>query len=187
MQINSVQKWIPIIHIFENGIIKNKKGELIKIIKISPININLKSDTEKETILNYYKDFLKVCNFYFQILIQSNKEILSNHIRLIKEINKKEENNIKIISENYINFIQEINLKRKSSSKNFFIILKENPEKNNKYSEKNYIDKLTENSLKIKEFLTKCGNTVDISIEKKEVEEIIKSFLLINKTKEDKE
>ena len=52
---NSIQEWIPFEKILENGIIKLKDNSYIKIIKIYPINFNLKSELEKEAILNYYK------------------------------------------------------------------------------------------------------------------------------------
>ena len=76
----SVQEWLPFEQILNNGIIKLKNDEYIKIIKVNPINFNLKSELEKESILNSYKIFLKTCNFNFQILIQSNKEDLTKHI-----------------------------------------------------------------------------------------------------------
>ena len=60
----------------ENGVIKLKNNSYVKILKISPINFNLKSNLEKESILNSYKIFLKTCNFDIQILIQSNKEYI---------------------------------------------------------------------------------------------------------------
>ena len=78
-QLKSIQEWIPIEEIFENGIIKIKKNNYIKIIKIIPINFNLKSNLEKEAILNSYKMFLKTCDFDIQILVQSKKEDLSRH------------------------------------------------------------------------------------------------------------
>ena len=74
-KINSTQNWIAIEKIYENGIIKFKENKFIKIIKIYPINFNLKSNLEKEAILNSYKIFLKTCNFDIQILIQSVKKI----------------------------------------------------------------------------------------------------------------
>ena len=76
----SVQEWLPFEKILDNGIIKIEKLKYIKIIEIIPINFNLKSELEKEAILNSYKIFLKTCNFDIQILIQSNKEDLSQHI-----------------------------------------------------------------------------------------------------------
>lgn len=75
--LESIQEWLPIVQILENGIIKLKENQYIKIIKIIPVNYNLKSDLEKQAILNSYKTFLKTCNFDMQLIIQSNKEDLS--------------------------------------------------------------------------------------------------------------
>jgi len=82
-ELKTIQEWIPIEEILENGIIKLKKNNYIKIIKIIPINFNLKSNLEKEAILNSYKIFLKTCDFDIQILIQSKKEDLSRHFSII--------------------------------------------------------------------------------------------------------
>ena len=85
----SVQDWIGIEKILKNGIIKLKNNKYIKIIKVTPINFNLKSNLEKEAILNSYKIFLKTCNFNIQILIQSNKQDLKNNIKNIEKNLKK--------------------------------------------------------------------------------------------------
>ena len=106
----TIQRWLPIEEIYENGIIKINKNKYIKILKIIPINYNLKSDLEKDTILNSYKILLKTCNFDIQILIQSKKEDLSGHIKNIKNNSEKENNKIiKKYSEKYIEFIKEKN------------------------------------------------------------------------------
>ena len=181
----TVQKWLPFEKILENGIIKLKNNYYVKILKISPINFNLKSNLEKETILNSYKIFLKTCNFDVQILIQSNKEDLSKHISKIEKYNSNQEENIKNISKNYIKFIKEINQKRKSSSKNFYILIKEGPEnkkqKINNEEEKIYCEKLNEKYFKIKESLSRCGNIVTQYETNQEVEKIINSFFNIRK------
>ena len=88
----TLQEWLPIKEIDKKGVVKLKNNNLIKIIKVNPINYNLKSDLEKESILNSYKIFLKTCNFDIQILIQSNKEDLSHHINNIQNNISKKEN-----------------------------------------------------------------------------------------------
>ena len=123
-KIESVQNWSPFQEILDNGIIKIDENNFIKIINISPINFNLKSELEKEAILNSYKIFLKTCNFNFQILIESNKENLSNHILNIQENLIQENENISEISKKYISYIKNLNLEKKSSSKKYYIILK---------------------------------------------------------------
>ena len=178
-KVNSVQEWLPVDEILENGIIKVKNKNYIKILKIIPINFELKSNLEKEAILNSYKIFLKTCNFDIQILIQSNKKDLSNHISEIKEKNKEEKENIKILSEKYTNYIKKINIEKKSSSKNFYILIKEIPEIkkiNTNINEKIIFDKLNDKYFCIKECLSRCGNVViDIS-DQKNAEKILYSF-----------
>ena len=97
-KIKTVQQWLPYEKILDNGIIKFKDNSYVKILKISPINFNLKSNLEKESILNSYKIFLKTCNFDIQILIQSNKEDLTKHISKIEKSNFNQNENIKNIS-----------------------------------------------------------------------------------------
>ena len=170
----SVQEWLPIEKIFDNGIIKLKNDRYIKIIKIIPINYNLKSELEKEAILNSYKIFLKTCNFNLQILIQSNKEDLSKHISCVKNSAKKENKIIKKISEDYINFINQLNINKKSSTKNFYIILKK--EKNIENNQNIFFEELNEQFLKIKDSLSRCGNIVIDINDKNKSKEILFSF-----------
>lgn len=175
-QVDSIQEWLPIQKILEKGIIKLKDNSYIKIIKVIPINYNLKSELEKEAILNSYKIFLKTCSFDIQILIQSNKEDLSKHISNIKKQIEKENNKqVLELSENYINFIQKNNKEKKSSSKNFYIIIK-NPN-NKEQLEEIIINDLNEKYFKIKECLSRCGNIVQEYDEKEEIIKILKSFL----------
>ena len=176
-EIKSIQNWIPIDKILERGIIKIRKNKYIKIMKVIPINFNLKTQLEKESILNSYKIFLKTCNFDMQILIQSKKEDLTNHMENIQNISKKEKNKIiKNYSEKYIEFIKEKNNKNKSASKNIYLIIKNNSEN----MEENIIQELNEKYFKIKDCLIKCGNIV-LECEKEEIKNILFSFFNLKK------
>ena len=174
-QFKSVQNWLPFENIFENGIIKLKNNSYIKIIEIIPINFNLKSELEKEAILNSYKIFLKTCNFNFQILIQSNKENLEKHISNINLQKKNEKENIKKIAQYYIDYIKQLNQNKKSSNKNFYIIIKQIIE--NEKLEENIFQELNEKYFKIKECLARCGNIVKDINQKEKVKELLASFL----------
>lgn len=135
---------------------------------------------EKSSILNSYKIFLKTCNFDIQILIQSNKEDLSHHISKIKNnVNNEKNENLKIISENYIEYIMNLNKIKKSSSKDFYIIISNEKIKNNENINSYEIIKndLKEKYFKIKECLSRCGNSVIEINEKEKIEEIFFSFL----------
>ena len=177
--IYSVQEWLPLKEILENGVVQLKDLSYIKILKITPINFNLKSNLEKEAILNSYKIFLKTCQEDMQILIQTNKENLNSHIYKIQEkLNKEKNKNIKNIIEKYIQYIQEMNLKNKSSSKKFFILLKQNnPSKEiNENNEKICINNLNTQYFKIKECLSRCGNNVIEINQKKQILDFYYSF-----------
>lgn len=177
--LNSTQNWLPFLKILDNGVIMLKDFSYVKILKITPINYNLKSNLEKEAILNSYKLFLKTCDFDIQILIQSTKKDLSQNILNIK--NKKSENEIiKNLSEKYIHYIQELNDNKKVSSKNFYILIK-NPIKNKKEkynleNEKIIINNLNEKYFKIKECLYRCENCVEEVENKNETLEILYKF-----------
>ena len=174
---NSTQEWLQFEKILQNGVIKTNE-KYIKIIKVIPINFNLKSEMEKEAILNSYKIFLKTFNSDVQILIQSKKEDLSKHISSVNYQKIKENKNIQKIFQNYTDYIIDLNKKKKSSTKNFFIIIKsEILNKELEDYETLACDDLNEKYLKIKDCLLRCGNNVVEINNKEDVINIFFSFL----------
>lgn len=172
----TTKNWLPFDKILENGIIVSK-DKYIKLIQILPINYNLKSNLEKEAILNSYKLFLKTCDFNIQILIQSKKENLFKTFNNLKEISKNEENEkIKEVCENHIKYLERKNEENKASSKNFYIVISyENKDSKEEYQ---IITYLNECYFKIKETLSRCGNIVyDCNI-KDEAQKIISTFFV---------
>ena len=177
----TVQEWIPIKQILKDGIIEIENNVYIKLLEVTPINYNLKSDLEKEAILNSFKIFFRTCQFDIQILIQSNKEDLTHHISKIKKyVSKKENKYLKNISENYIQYISNLNNNKKSSSKKFYIIIKNQPINRKEKNIEIIKQELNEKYIKIKECLSRCGNKVN-NIDKKE--EILKIFFSYLNTK----
>lgn len=176
----SIQEWLPFDFILNNGCIKLKNGYYIKILKINPVNFNLKSNLEKEAILNSYKLFLKTCNFDIQIIIQSNKEDLSKSIAKIEKQMIHENENIVSISKKYIYYIKKLNQTKRSASKNFYILIK-NSNKNLETikSEEIIVEELTEHYFKIKDCLARAGNNVINITDKEEIKKIYFSFLNI--------
>lgn len=154
------QKWLPFKEVLSDGIIQLKDNTYVKLIKVFPINYNLKSELEKEAILNSFKLFFKTCDFDIQILVQSTKEDLSKYVLILREEEKKEENRkIQKMYEEYINFICDKNLKKDYSSKNFIVAIK-NPVKNAEENANIEIIDLNDKYYKIKEYLSRCGNLV---------------------------
>lgn len=154
---------------------------MIKILKISPINYELKSDFEKRAILNSYKAFLKNYDDDIQIIIKSNKEDISPNIKKLekqKETEKSLNNYFMVnIFNSYINYIQEKNKEKLSSSKDFYIIIHSIKFPENQ--EENKLLDLKEKYFKIKDALARCGNHVQEIQSKEEMEELINSFFKI--------
>jgi len=160
--------------IFYNGIIFYKNNYL-KILKVIPICYDLKSNFEKESILNSYKVFFETCNFDSQILIQSKKENLSKHFSKLKEEeNNKKSKDFYSIYQNYYSYISNLNQDNKFSAKNFFIIIKYKTDSSN--NEREAFVNLNEMYFKIKESLSRCGNSILEVDTKEEIEEILMSF-----------
>ena len=78
----------------------------------------------------------------------------------------------------YIEYINNINFTKKSSSKNFYLIISKKISKEKEYSESFEIIKndLKEKYFKIKECLSRCGNSVFEVNTKEETLKIINSF-----------
>lgn len=175
--IKSSQEWLPIKKILEDGIFVSD-NKYLKIIKVFPINYDLKSNLEKEAILNSYKLFLKVCDFEIQILVQSRKENLDSYISQIKD-QMNEENNDKLsqISNSYIEYIENQNKLQNTSSKNFYILISSQIENNeSEFNIKQAREDLNNKYFKIKDSLSRCGNLVFDVTTRKEVEKIMFSF-----------
>lgn len=120
--------------------------------------------------------FLKTCDFDIQILVQSKKENLSKAILNIQTALSAEKNSkIREISEKYIEFVKRKNNENKSSSKNFYIVIKFDMQNFNNI-ETVAKNNLSENFFKIKESLSRCGNQVLEINSKEEIKRILISF-----------
>ena len=80
------------------------------------------------------------------------------------------------VFDSYIKFIKDKNKEKLSSSKNFYIII--NSKKISENNEENIIIDLKEKYFKIKDSLSRCGNTVVEIKDKKEIKNIINSFFI---------
>ncbi len=154
-----------------------KNQSIIKILTVYPINFQLKSEFEKETIINSYKIFLKSCDFDIQILIQSTKENINEIIKIINKSNENESNKINKIKKEYCNYIKKINLNNKFSSKKFYILINKIPEKKQLNNMELIQEELNSNYLKIKECLSRCGNIVNEVTSRDEIKNILNSFI----------
>ena len=172
----SVKTYCPIKNIY-NGIIETKDKRLCKVLEIHPINFSLKSISEQENILYQYKNFLNMCNFDIQILVQSKKKDLTNHILKIENnIELEKDEKIRKLMREYINVVNS-EVKKSSITKRFFIIFSSDTLSKEFGRDKVVLD-LQEKALKVKSALSGCGNEVlEFNKNNKELINIIYTYM----------
>lgn len=172
----SIKRIFPIKNIY-NGVIETKDKRLCKVIEVYPINFYLKSVSEQESILYQYKNFLNMCNFDIQILVQSKKKDLDNHIlKIEKNIELEKDEKIKKLMEEYINMINS-EVKKSAITKRFFIIFSSDILGKN-FSKNRALLDLEEKTLKIKNALLSCGNDIrEFDKDNKELINIIYTYM----------
>ena len=78
-KISSSQEYLPISQI-EQDVVVLKDGSARGILKASPINFDLKSETEQNAIIYGYQSFLNSLQFPIQIVIRSRKLDLERYL-----------------------------------------------------------------------------------------------------------
>lgn len=160
-----------------NGLIKIKDNIFVKIIEVEPINLSLKSDFEKEIILNSYKNFLKGLNSNIQILIQSKTADLNDHLEKIK---LKDNSNLSELISSYYSYIQTIQIKSLYSKKFYISVCLKN---SNNQTLEQINKKLLNETLKIVQAIEKCGNKCKF-IEERELKKVLYSFVNLRLSRE---
>ena len=163
--------------VLNNGIIKTKDS-FLKLLKVYPINYNLKSSLEKEAILNSYRLFLKTCSFDIQILIQSKKEDLTYHLKKISNL-KIENERMNMYKKSYIEYLRKVSIENKSSNKEFYIVLKQAIEGEDISFENSLQiaeNKIFENFMKIKDTLSRTGVIIKQIDSEEEVLNLLKEM-----------
>ena len=158
---DSFQKWLKIEKIAEDSIILSNR-RVVKLLKISPINFQLKSQLEQKAILKSYQSFLKNLNSEIQIVIMSRNTDVSQHLEEILK-NTKENPRLKEMSEDYIQLVKRVITEKGTITKEFYLVIPA-------------LQNIENEILKISEYLGQCGNMVEVC-KREEIIVLLKNFL----------
>jgi len=112
----------------KNGVVRLKNGGLRKILIVSGINFDLKSEEEQGLILRGFQNFLNVLDFQIQFLIHSRKVNINAYLDKIKERKSQETNDLlKIQIDEYVEFVRSFVEKNPIITKSFFAIVPYSP------------------------------------------------------------
>jgi len=111
-----------------NGVIVLKNGSLRKIIMVSGVNFDLKSEEEQGLITYAYQSFLNAMDFSVQFFIHSRKLNIEDYLAKLTEREKKEPNELlKSQIEEYRNFINTFVSQNAIMNKSFFVVVPYDP------------------------------------------------------------
>jgi len=108
----------------KNGVVYLKDGSLRAILMVNGINFDLKSETEQNTILHGFQEFLNGLDFSVQLFIHSRKLNIKPYLERIEERRAQEKNELlKTQIEEYIEFVRTFVEQNPIISKRFFVIV----------------------------------------------------------------
>ena len=125
--LNSTQDHLPLAGI-QDGIVIMNDGSLRAVLKVEPVNFELKSEEEQNAIIYSYQSFLNSLDFSIQILIQSKKLDLERYLAKMEEkIKDTPSELLRIQIEDYTGFVRRLISVANIMSKKFFVIISYSP------------------------------------------------------------
>jgi hypothetical protein len=99
-------------------------GSVRAILKLEPINFDLKSENEQNGIIYNYQSFLNSLDFPIQIVVQSKKLDLERYLMKVKAVERNQSNDLlRIQVEDYIGFVRRLISIANIMSKRFYIVV----------------------------------------------------------------
>lgn len=119
----AAQRFLPIAEIRNDTVIL-KSGGMRAVLSVEALNFNLKSETEQQGIIAGYQAFINTLAFPLQICIRSRKVNIDPYIIQIREIARKQDNDLlRNQTLAYASFIEKIVEVADIMTKRFFVII----------------------------------------------------------------
>ena len=123
----ATQQFVDIVEI-KNGIVILKNGGMRRVLMVSGINFDLKSEEEQGIVLYAFQNFLNMLDFSMQFVIHSRKMNIDAYLENLKKREEQEENELlrNQISE-YSEFIKSFVEQNAVMAKTFFVVVPYDP------------------------------------------------------------
>lgn len=121
------EEFVDIDHIYGDTLLL-KNGGLRKVLLVSGVNTELKSEEEQGVIYQEYQNFLNSLDFSLQILIHSRKLNIQSYLKMLQGLEDKESNELlKNELAEYQEFIRSFVAENDIMNKNFFVVVPFDP------------------------------------------------------------
>jgi len=122
-QSKSTQQFVDIKEI-KDGVVILKNGSLRRVLMVSGINFELKSEEEQNAIIYGYQDFLNSLDFSIQVVIHSRRLNIDAYLEKLKERMEIETNELlRNQIDEYIQFVSSFVAENEIMTKTFFVII----------------------------------------------------------------
>ena len=122
--VNSTQEHLPIAGI-QDGVIIMSDGSVRAVVKVDPVNFELKSEQEQNGIIYAYQSFLNSLEYPIEIVVQSKKLDLERYlIKLQAKLKDMDNELLRLQTEDYIDFIRRLISVANIMSKKFYVVVK---------------------------------------------------------------
>ncbi|WP_227766359.1 hypothetical protein [Zhaonella formicivorans] len=129
---NTVQNWLPFRDL-EDYLISTKDNRLIAVLRVMPLNINLKSDNEKGRIISAVHEAFNGLQFPIQIFAVPRPIDLDMYIRKLQELSSDAGNfKRKTLLLDYIRYVTGMVAGGEALEKRYYILLSAEKGKNSK-------------------------------------------------------
>jgi type IV secretory pathway VirB4 component len=119
----STQDHLPIAGIQDNVVIMTD-GSIRVVLKVEPINFELKSENEQNAIIYSYQAFLNSLDAPIQIVIQSKRLDLEQYLVKMQEFEHQQTNELlRIQTEDYIGFVRRLISVANIMAKRFYVVV----------------------------------------------------------------
>lgn len=119
----STQQFVEVKEI-KNGVVRLKNGSSCRVLMVSGINFDLKSEEEQENILATFQHFLNTLDFSVQFFIHSRKVNIERYLRFVEERRMKEDSELlQIQIDDYIQFVRSFVEENPIITKSFFAVV----------------------------------------------------------------
>lgn len=88
---DSIQSWLPIKNII-GGVIVTRDNRFIKVLEVLPVNIYLKSPSDRQNIITAFASYLKIAPDSLQFQARTLPTDTADYVRQMEEYAQQEEN-----------------------------------------------------------------------------------------------
>jgi type IV secretory pathway VirB4 component len=107
-----------------DGVVYLKKGGLRRVLIVSGVNFDLKSEAEQGLILGSFQNFLNTLDFSVQFFIHSRKVNVDAYLESMRARATEEQNQLlKVQIEEYVEFIRSFVEENAIIAKTFFVVV----------------------------------------------------------------